>query len=98
MDRVRQQAYVAPRRLRSGAATPRNRRAGSAERGFRDAGRGRGGGPHEAFDVHLPVADVGAAAPIVSAPPAQLLGYYAALLRGHDPDKPRNLAKSVTVR
>jgi len=33
-----------------------------------------------------------------NAPPAQLLGYYLALLRGHDPDKPRNLAKSVTVK
>ena len=28
----------------------------------------------------------------------QLLGYYLCLLRGHDPDKPRNLAKSVTVK
>ncbi len=29
---------------------------------------------------------------------AQLLGYYLALERGYDPDKPRNLAKSVTVK
>ncbi len=29
--------------------------------------------------------------------PAQLLAYYCAILRGYDPDKPRNLAKSVTV-
>jgi len=35
---------------------------------------------------------------ILNAVPAQLLGYYLALLRGHDPDKPRNLAKSVTVK
>lgn len=28
----------------------------------------------------------------------QLLGYYAAIGRGADPDKPRNLAKSVTVK
>jgi glucosamine--fructose-6-phosphate aminotransferase (isomerizing) len=54
--------------------------------------------PHEAFDVHVPIADVGAASAILAAPPAQLLGYYLALLRGHDPDKPRNLAKSVTVK
>ena len=54
--------------------------------------------PHEAFDHHIPVADLGAATAIVNAPPAQLLGYYLALLRGHDPDKPRNLAKSVTVK
>ena len=54
--------------------------------------------PHEAFDVHIPIADLGPATAIVTAPPAQLLGYYLALLRGHDPDKPRNLAKSVTVK
>jgi glucosamine--fructose-6-phosphate aminotransferase (isomerizing) len=29
--------------------------------------------------------------------PTQLIAYYAALIRGHDIDKPRNLAKSVTV-
>ena len=29
--------------------------------------------------------------------PLQLLAYHAAVLRGHDVDKPRNLAKSVTV-
>ncbi len=28
----------------------------------------------------------------------QLFGYYLALARGNDPDKPRNLAKSVTVK
>ena len=36
--------------------------------------------------------------PLVNALPAQMLGYHAALLRGNDPDKPRNLAKSVTVK
>ncbi|RIK47055.1 MAG: glutamine--fructose-6-phosphate transaminase (isomerizing) [Chloroflexi bacterium] len=50
------------------------------------------------FDVHLPIPDVGDAAPLVMAPPAQMLGYQLALLRGYDPDKPRNLAKSVTVK
>jgi len=29
--------------------------------------------------------------------PAQLFAYYCAILKGFDPDKPRNLAKSVTV-
>ncbi len=52
----------------------------------------------EAFDFHLPVADVGEASPILNAIPAQMLGYHLALRRGHDPDKPRNLAKSVTVK
>lgn len=50
------------------------------------------------FDVWLPTPDVGDAAPLVQALPAQMLGYHAALLRGNDPDKPRNLAKSVTVK
>ncbi|MBQ5401258.1 MAG: glutamine--fructose-6-phosphate transaminase (isomerizing) [Treponema sp.] len=36
-------------------------------------------------------------APLVSVVPAQLFSYYCAILRGNDPDKPRNLAKSVTV-
>ncbi len=35
--------------------------------------------------------------PLVTTVPLQLLSYHAALLRGHDVDKPRNLAKSVTV-
>jgi glucosamine--fructose-6-phosphate aminotransferase (isomerizing) len=35
--------------------------------------------------------------PIVAAIPLQLLAYHAAILRGCDVDKPRNLAKSVTV-
>ena len=35
--------------------------------------------------------------PIVSTVPLQLLAYHAALHRGNDVDKPRNLAKSVTV-
>jgi glucosamine--fructose-6-phosphate aminotransferase (isomerizing) len=35
--------------------------------------------------------------PILSVIPLQLIAYHAAVLRGHDVDKPRNLAKSVTV-
>ena len=35
--------------------------------------------------------------PILNVVPLQLLAYYTAILKGHDPDKPRNLAKSVTV-
>lgn len=35
--------------------------------------------------------------PILSVIPSQLYAYYASLQRGLDPDKPRNLAKSVTV-
>jgi glucosamine--fructose-6-phosphate aminotransferase (isomerizing) len=36
--------------------------------------------------------------PLVSVVPLQLLAYYAAVARGKDPDRPRNLAKSVTVK
>ena len=36
-------------------------------------------------------------APVLSVIPAQLLAYYCAVHRGMNPDKPRNLAKSVTV-
>jgi glucosamine--fructose-6-phosphate aminotransferase (isomerizing) len=36
-------------------------------------------------------------APIISVIPLQLIAYYAAVARGADVDKPRNLAKSVTV-
>jgi glucosamine--fructose-6-phosphate aminotransferase (isomerizing) len=36
-------------------------------------------------------------APLVTVVPLQLLAYHAAVLRGCDVDKPRNLAKSVTV-
>jgi glucosamine--fructose-6-phosphate aminotransferase (isomerizing) len=35
--------------------------------------------------------------PLLTIIPAQLIAYYAALERGYDIDKPRNLAKSVTV-
>ena len=40
---------------------------------------------------------VGTLSPIVHTIPVQLLAYHAALARGTDVDKPRNLAKSVTV-
>ena len=36
-------------------------------------------------------------APILSVIPMQILAYYTSVKRGNDVDKPRNLAKSVTV-
>ena len=36
--------------------------------------------------------------PVIYVIPFQLLAYYLAVERGYDPDKPRNLAKSVTVQ
>jgi glucosamine--fructose-6-phosphate aminotransferase (isomerizing) len=40
---------------------------------------------------------VGVLSPVLHAIPVQLLSYHVALLKGTDVDKPRNLAKSVTV-
>ena len=42
-------------------------------------------------------AHAGALSPVLHVLPLQLLAYHAALARGTDVDKPRNLAKSVTV-
>ena len=46
--------------------------------------------------MHVPASDE-FIMPILSVIPLQLLAYYAAVTRGCDVDKPRNLAKSVTV-
>lgn len=53
---------------------------------------------NEAFDVWIKVPDAGYASPIVNIIPIQMLAYHLAILKGLDPDKPRNLAKSVTVK
>lgn len=47
--------------------------------------------------VELPQSSNPILSPLVSVVPVQMLAYYAAVERGYDPDKPRNLAKSVTV-
>ena len=54
--------------------------------------------PHPSFDVHIPVHASGLAFALAAVVPLQLLGLHLARLKGLDPDKPRNLAKSVTVR
>ena len=54
--------------------------------------------PHEVFDYHIPVGDAGEATIIPNVIFAQLLAYYLTIERGFDPDMPRNLAKSVTVK
>ena len=71
--------------------------------------RARGGELYVVADLdsHLTVSDGihlirvaehrGLLSPIVHVVPLQLLAYHAAVLRGTDVDKPRNLAKSVTV-
>ncbi|HII30097.1 glutamine--fructose-6-phosphate transaminase (isomerizing) [Candidatus Woesearchaeota archaeon CG08_land_8_20_14_0_20_47_9] len=53
---------------------------------------------NEVFDFWIPVPDVGNASPIVNIIPVQILAYHLAVLRGCNPDMPRNLAKSVTVK
>jgi glucosamine--fructose-6-phosphate aminotransferase (isomerizing) len=50
------------------------------------------------FDDFIAIPAVGLGNVIAEALPGQLLGYYTALARGNDPDRPRNLAKSVTVK
>ncbi|MBI4296659.1 MAG: glutamine--fructose-6-phosphate transaminase (isomerizing) [Chloroflexi bacterium] len=52
-----------------------------------------------AFDEYVRIPEVEEVLyPLVTAVPLQLLAYYSAVVRGLDPDKPRNLAKSVTVK
>ncbi|MEQ1849127.1 MAG: glutamine--fructose-6-phosphate transaminase (isomerizing) [Candidatus Peribacteraceae bacterium] len=53
---------------------------------------------NEAFDYWIRVPDAKSAQPIVNIIPVQILAYFLAVLRGKDPDMPRNLAKSVTVK
>jgi glucosamine--fructose-6-phosphate aminotransferase (isomerizing) len=52
----------------------------------------------EVFDHFLEVKDLEEATILAQIVPMQLLAYYIAINKGFDPDKPRNLAKSVTVR
>lgn len=51
-----------------------------------------------AYDFHIPIPDIEDMTPLLALLPIQLLAYHLALERGCDPDRPRNLAKSVTVR
>lgn len=50
------------------------------------------------FDYFFPVTDAGNASLLANIVVTQCLAYYLALARGFDPDMPRNLAKSVTVK
>lgn len=50
------------------------------------------------FDHWIRVPDAQDASPIVNIIPVQILAYNLALLRQNNPDMPRNLAKSVTVK
>lgn len=54
--------------------------------------------PNDAYDHFIQVENCGDATLLPNVVIAQLLGYYLALAKNLDPDKPRNLAKSVTVK
>ena len=48
--------------------------------------------------INMPTIDVAHyLLPIIYTVPLQLLAYHTAIIKGTDVDKPRNLAKSVTV-
>lgn len=53
---------------------------------------------NEIFDFFIRAREANHATPIIQIIPIQILAYQLAILRGNDPDKPRNLAKSVTVK
>ncbi len=50
------------------------------------------------FDQLVKTPDLGDLTILANIIVGQLLGYYLAVQKGYDPDKPRNLAKSVTVK
>lgn len=53
---------------------------------------------NDLFDYFIRVRGADLTLPILQIIPIQLMAYNLALLKGLDPDKPRNLAKSVTVK
>lgn len=54
--------------------------------------------PNTIYDEYIEVKNCWNATIVPNVVIAQLMGYYLALAKGYDPDKPRNLAKSVTVK
>jgi glutamine---fructose-6-phosphate transaminase (isomerizing) len=59
---------------------------------------GVGPTPIDTFDFFIKVPESDELNPICQIIPIQILAYQLAVILGHDPDRPRNLAKSVTVR
>lgn len=59
---------------------------------------GIGHGKDDAFGHWIEVPDIGLLTPLLSIVPAQILAYNLAVEKSLDPDKPRNLAKAVTVK
>lgn len=50
------------------------------------------------FDFWIKIPKMKYTSPIINIIPVQILSYFLAIKKGLDPDKPRNLAKSVTVK
>jgi len=59
---------------------------------------GIGSKDNEVFDFFIRTHEANFETPIAQIIPIQILAYQLAILRGNDPDRPRNLAKSVTVK
>jgi glucosamine--fructose-6-phosphate aminotransferase (isomerizing) len=53
---------------------------------------------NESYNYYLPTSDTGETDAIGNIVPLQLLAYYMAVKLGNNVDKPRNIAKSVTVK
>lgn len=53
---------------------------------------------NESLNFHLKVPDAGETSAILNVIPLQLLSYYMTVALGHNVDRPRNIAKSVTVK
>ncbi|MCL4416811.1 MAG: SIS domain-containing protein [Actinobacteria bacterium] len=53
---------------------------------------------YKGFEYHIEVPDTGETSAIMNIIPLQLLAYYLAVELGNNVDKPRNIAKSVTVK
>ncbi len=53
---------------------------------------------HRIFDAFIPILDAGTGSVILNIIVGQLLAYFITTAKKLDPDKPRNLAKSVTVK
>lgn len=53
---------------------------------------------NDVFDYWIKVPEADIDSPIINIIPIQILAYHLAVLRNNDPDMPRNLAKSVTVK
>jgi len=53
---------------------------------------------HQTFDFHIKIDDLSTQSIFQNTIVGQLLAYYLSVEIGLDPDMPRNLAKSVTVK